>query len=135
MSQVIDGTGLTPNDVLAIEALVEPWTNACVGRDWDSLLGMCTDDIVFQPPNEPSVAGRDVRRWLDNFPVIKAMAWHIDNVEGVGHLACASGWVKMTLEMDGQQLVFDGKYTDVFRRQPDGTWRFALVIWNSNTAA
>jgi hypothetical protein len=23
------------------------------------------------------------------------------------------------------------KYADVFRRQPDGTWRFALVVWNA----
>lgn len=135
MSQVIDGAGLTPNDVVAIRALVEPWTRACVQRDWDSLLGICTDDIVFLPPSEPAVGGGGVRPWLDRFPAIKAMAWDIDHVEGAGHLACARGWVRMTLEVSGQQLAFDGKYTDVFRKQPDGSWRFALVIWNSNNAA
>jgi len=135
MSQVIDGTGLTPNDEVAIEALVEPWIDACVRRDWDKLLGMCTDDVVFLPPNEPAVPDSGVRGWLDTFPAIKAMAWHIDHLEGTAHLACARGWVKMTLDVSGQQVVFDGKYTDLLRRQPDGTWRFALVMWNSNSAA
>jgi ketosteroid isomerase-like protein len=135
MSQVIDGTGLTADDVIAIRALVEPWTTACVKRDWDSLLDMCTDDVVFQPPNEPIVEGAAARSWLDRFPTIKAMAWDIEHVEGAGQLAWARGWVRMTLEVSGQQVGFDGKYTDLFRKGSDGTWRFALVVWNSNTAA
>ncbi len=135
MSLVIDGIGLAPSDASAIRALVEPWTKACVERNWDRLLSMCTDDIIFLPPNEPSAQGGAVRPWLEIFPTIKAMAWDIDHLEGAGQLACARGWVRMTLEVSGQQLSFDGKYTDVFRKQPDGTWRFALVIWNSNEAA
>ena len=135
MSQVIDGTGLTADDVAAIRGTIEPWRNACVRRDWDGLLGMCTDDIVFLPPDEPTVEGGVVRRWLDNFPAIKAMSLDIDRVEGTGHLACVRGSVRMTLEVSGQQLAFDGKYTDLFRKQPDGTWRFALVMWNSNKPA
>jgi ketosteroid isomerase-like protein len=96
---------------------------------------MCTDDMVFLPPDEPTVEGGVVRRWLDNFPAIKAMSLDIDRVEGTGHLACVRGSVRMTLEVSGQQLAFDGKYTDLFRKQPDGTWRFALVMWNSNKPA
>ena len=30
-------------------------------------------------------------------------------------------------------LAFDGKYIDVFRKQPDGSWRFAQVMWSANT--
>ena len=135
MSQVIDGTGLTADDVAAIRGTIEPWTNACVRRDWDGLLRMCTDDIVFLPPDEPVVEGGGVRRWLDNFPAIKAMSLDIDHVEGAGHLAFVRGRVRMTLEVSGQQLAFDGKYIDLFRKQPNGTWRFAQVMWNSNKAA
>ena len=63
------------------------------------------------------------------------MAFDIDHLEGVGHLACLRGWVKMTLDVSGQQVLFNGKYTDVCRKQPDGTWRFALVMWSSNEPA
>jgi ketosteroid isomerase-like protein len=132
MSYVIDGAGLTPTDVAAIRAMIEPWTNACVGRDWDRLLALCTEDVTFLPPNEATVQGPGVHRWLENFPTIKAMAIEIDHIEGAAQLACLRGAVKMTLDISGQEVLFNGKYTDLFRKQPDGTWRFALVIWNSN---
>jgi len=135
MSQIIDPTGLMADDVAAIRGTIEPWTNACVRRDWDRLLSMCTDDVVFLPPNEPAVEGGGVRAWLDNFPTIIAMSLDMERVEGAGQLACVRGWVKMTLEISGQQLAFDGKYIDVLRKQPDGMWRFAQVMWNANTAA
>jgi len=135
MSQVIDGTGLTADDVVAIRGTFEAWRDACVRRDWDALLGMCTDDIVFLPPGESPVEGAGVRAWLDNFPVIKAMSLDIDRIEGAGHLAGVRGLVRMTLEVSGQQLEFDGKYTDLFRKQPNGRWFYALVMWNSNTPA
>jgi ketosteroid isomerase-like protein len=32
----------------------------------------------------------------------------------------------------GEQLLDSGKYLAVFRRQPDGAWRWATDIWNSD---
>jgi ketosteroid isomerase-like protein len=135
MSLVIDGTGLTADDVAAIRGMIEPWIDACVQRDWDRLLAMCTDDIVFLPPNEPPVETARARSWLDNFPTIKAMSIEMEHIEGAGQLACVRGWVKMALEISAQQVAFDGKYIDVFRKQPDGQWRFAQVMWSANKAA
>ena len=39
----------TQSALAALKDLIEPWTNACLTRDWDALLGMCTADIVFMP--------------------------------------------------------------------------------------
>jgi ketosteroid isomerase-like protein len=60
MSLVIDGTGLAPTDASAIRAMVEPWTKACVERNWDRLLSMCTDDIIFldSAPRQRGGCGR-----------------------------------------------------------------------------
>ena len=91
MSQVIDGTGLTADDVVAIRGTFEAWRDACVRRDWDALLGMCTDDIVFLPPGESTVEGAGVRGWLDNFPIIKAMSLDIDRIEGIGSRVSGGG--------------------------------------------
>ena len=135
MSQIIDWTGLTADDVAAIRGTIEPWTTACLQRDWDRLLDLCTDDIMFLPPNEPPVEPARARAWLDNFPTIKALSIEMEHVEGAGPVAYARGSVKMTLDISGQEVAFDGKYLDVFRKQPDGRWRFAQVIWNSSTGA
>lgn len=119
----------------AIPELVEPWTRACLARDWDALLGMCTDDVVFSPPNEPLVEGQAVRPWLENFPPMTSMAWDIEHLESAGDLAWLRGPVRMTFDVAGQSVAFDGKFTDVCRQTPDGTWRFAVVMWSSNEAA
>ncbi len=78
---------LSDQDVNAIRDIIDPWNRACLNRDWDALLSMCTDDMVFMPPNEPRVAGDALRPWLDAFPVIKEMSWGIDLLEGRGDLA------------------------------------------------
>ena len=56
MSQKTSEQALSDTDVAAIRATIEPWTKACLERDWDTVLAMCTDDIVFLPPNEPIIA-------------------------------------------------------------------------------
>jgi uncharacterized protein (TIGR02246 family) len=33
----------------------------------------------------------------------------------------------------GDQLLDSGKYLAVFRRQPDGTWRWVTDMWNSDS--
>jgi ketosteroid isomerase-like protein len=33
----------------------------------------------------------------------------------------------------GEQLLDSGKYLAVFRRQPDGTWRWVTDMWNSDS--
>jgi len=91
--------------------------------------------MIFLPPNEPAVQGSDVRSWLDRLPTIRAMASDLDHIEGAFGLAYLRGWVKLTLDVSGQEVLFNGKFTDVCRKQVDGTWRFALSIWNSNEAA
>ena len=135
MSLTAAETTSTRSAASAIAELVEPWTRACLARDWDALLGFCTDDVVFSPPNEPSVEGQAVRPWLENFPPTTSMSWNIEHLEGDGDLAWLRGPVSMTVDVGGQGVAFDGKYTDVCRRGPDGTWRFAVVMWSSNEPA
>jgi ketosteroid isomerase-like protein len=117
-----------------VRDLIEPWTRACLQRDWDALLSMCNDDIIFLPPGAPAVTGEAVRPWLDTFPNIREMAWSVTKIDQDGDTAWLHGPVTQTLEIDGQTVRFDGKYTDVMRRGRDGGWRFSIIIWNSNQA-
>lgn len=115
-----------------ISQMIEPWNRACLERDWDALLGMCTDDVVFMPHGEPQVEGDAVRPWLDAFPEIKAMTWSIEHLEAAGDLAVLRGPVKQTLVIDGEAQQVDAKFCDLARREGDGRWRIATVIWNAN---
>ena len=136
MSLTAAETTPTRSAASAIPELVEPWTRACLARDWDALLGLCTEDVAFSPPNEPLLEGQAAARaYLENFPPITSMAWDIDHLESDGDLAWLRGPVRMTVDVAGQSVAFDGKYTDVCRQTSDGTWRFAVVMWSSNEAA
>ncbi len=135
METTATGAQLQPDDAAQIRAFVAPWTQACLDRDWDAMLAMCTDDVVFSPPGEPKVSGAGARTWLDAFPVIKEMNWGFDKIEVSGDLATGVGWGEMTVEIDGQDVAMSFKFADIFRRGDDGSWRFAHVIWNENEPA
>lgn len=116
----------------AVQDLVQPWNQAILDRDWDEMLSMCTEDIMFMPHGEPPVTGDDVMPWLDSFPTVKAMSWDVASLEAAGDIAFVRGSVQQTLEMDDGDYEVDGKYCDLVRRESDGQWRFAVIIWNEN---
>jgi len=125
---------LTPVDVSAIKDTAKPWVEACLARDWDALLGLCTDDVVFLPPDEPIVTANHVRPWLDNYPHITRFDVEFDHVEGQDQLAIGYGHFTMTLELPGSAAptVVDGKFVDTFKKDLQGSWKYSSVTWNSN---
>lgn len=124
---------MTNSDALtAAQNIIEPWNRAAINRDWDALLSMCTEDMVFMPPGAPPVSGEAIRPWLDAFPVIRDMNWSIDYIKESGDLAYLRGPVSETLEIEGQIVEFVGKYCDVMVRGADGQWRLSLVMWSAN---
>ena len=121
---------LSEAELEVFQSLSGPWNGACISRDWDALLELCTDDIVFMPPGESSVSGEGLRPWLDAFPSIKSIEWEIESADMSGDLAVIRGPISQVLEKDGATIDFSGKYCDVLRKGDDGKWRFACVIWN-----
>ena len=117
----------------AIRATIAPWRKACLDRDWDALLAMCTSDVVFAPPGEAQVSGTELKTWLEAFPIMKAFDSTFERVDVSGDLGTATGNGTWTLDMDGQEVSASFKFADVFRKDSDGTWRYAHVIWNADT--
>jgi len=135
VDSAMPNSALAPEDVLAIYALIEPWNDAVKQKDWDAVQGMCTDDMVFMPPEGLPVQGETVRSFLEALPPVKSMWWNIEDTHGQGDLAAVWGSVKETVVIDGADVLVDGKYCDVLRKGADGKWRFAVIIWNSNVPA
>lgn len=115
-----------------VRETIQPWTRACVERDWDGLLEMCAEDVLFMPPGAVPVSGGEVRPWLDTFPTIKSMSWSASHIEEDGDTAWFHGPVEQTLEIDGREVRFVGKYACVMRRDAHRGWLRTAVIWNSN---
>ena len=124
---------ISPVDTAAIRSTIGPWTKNAVDRDWDAFLALCTEDVVFMQPDGPLVQPEAARQWLESYPIIKRFDFDFDQIEGQGDLAYGRGWYRMTVEIDGKPAEVDGKFVDIFRRDPNGVWKYAVVIWNSNT--
>jgi len=93
------------------------------------------------PPNAPSIQGREgiQKFWggfLDAYQVrIDVVA---DEVEGRGDLAYGRGHFTLdgTAKAKGGALLHDrGKFLEILRRQPDGTWRYAVDMYSSDLPA
>jgi ketosteroid isomerase-like protein len=125
---------LTSQDLATLRGLVDEWVRNCLNANWDKMASLLTDDVVFLPPNEPIVQGRNaVRSWFNNFPPIKAFAATLEDAEGRGDLAEARGTFRLNLEPSpGQQIEMTGKWVALYRKQPNGSWLCALDIWNTD---
>lgn len=118
------------DDASAIRGTIAPWCKAALDRNWDALLAMCTSDVVFAPPGEPGVSGNKLRPWLEAFPVMKEVNFSFDQIDVSGELATGVGRGGWTLDINGQNVSATFKFADVFKRGPQGSWRYANVIWN-----
>jgi ketosteroid isomerase-like protein len=118
------------DDAAAIRATSTPWSNAGLDRNWDAMLSLCTDDVVFAPPGEPSVPAGKLKAWLEGFPVMKQFSFTFDRIDVSGNLATGVGRGTWTLNLNGRDVSATFKFADVFRRGSDGKWRYAHVIWN-----
>ena len=125
-------SSITAQDIAAIRSTRDPWVKACIDRNWDKLLGLCSKDIVFLPPDAPAASGsKACREYLESYPDIKKFKFDFDDISGAGNHASARGHFDMVVNMDGSDVKLVGKFVDTFRK--DGKeWRYTAVIWNTD---
>jgi ketosteroid isomerase-like protein len=133
MAEITIGT-LGTEDIAAIRAVTDDWARLVVAREYDSLVARYTEDAVVMPPHQPAVHGRKaIREWCSEFPGLTAASFDIEEIDGRGDLAYVRGSYRMTIEARGAEAVEDvGKYIEIRKKQPDGSWLIAADIFNSD---
>jgi ketosteroid isomerase-like protein len=105
-------------------------------KDWDAYVR--TDyvaDAVVMPPNMPAVQGWDA---IKAYIVAENTSLHFEvkmlEIEGRGDLAFVRGTYSMTfVAPNGSGPTQDtGKYIEIWRKQPDGSWKVIRDIFNSD---
>lgn len=129
---------LSDEDKASVKAVDEEWARAAKAGDGQAIAALYTTDAVLLPPGEPIVKGEAAKKYWVDFGNGYAGPTELNTmtVEGAGDVATAIGTYKMTMtekKPGAKPLPTDeGKYIEVLKRQPDGSWKIAYDIWNPN---
>lgn len=129
--------GLSTHDIGAIRGFYEAFTECLLARDFERILTLYSDDAIVMPPNHAEISGHvAIREWMESFPKVTRGEYFVDEIEGGSDLAYVRGRYAMMLRMGNDQASIEdrGKYIEVRRRQPDGSWRLWRDIFNSDLA-
>ena len=128
---------LTAADQAAIRATDTAFGTAAGAGDAAGAAAVYLPDARLMPPNAPTVNGRDgiQRFWGGLFDAYRVrITVTSDEIEGSGDLAYARGHytLDLTPKAGGPPAHDEGKFLEILRRKPDGTWGYAVDMYSSD---
>ena len=124
------------HDVERLTELRDKYEQAENAGDVDTIMDLCSDDIVFMPPEAPPVSGPEAVRtffeeFLDAFEV--SIELNRDAISVDDALAYEWGTVSGSATgPDGQSQTINNTYLITYERDADGSWKQSKNIWNTN---
>ncbi|MFQ5817187.1 MAG: YybH family protein, partial [Terriglobia bacterium] len=134
-----------PVDIAAEKAAIEQaerdWLEATNKKGEEGAAGYASfaaEDAVWLPPNAGRIDGRDSVRAFA-LPYTQAqefsVTWGATRVEvsAAGDLAYSMGTYAYSLkDAEGNAVSDEGKRVSIWKKQPDGTWKVVIGIFNSD---
>jgi ketosteroid isomerase-like protein len=126
-------------DMAAIEKLQQKDIDVTLSQDPKGLLDIWTEDAVrFNPGNPPAVGKQAIQAENDKaraeVPGFKVLSYAAEykNTQIEDGMACEWGEHKAQYKLSPETpaVGMDIKAFHVLRRQTDGSWKFAVIIWN-----
>jgi uncharacterized protein (TIGR02246 family) len=124
--------GLSAEDEAAVRDLGTKFAQAATAGDANAMAAMYTPDATLLPDGEPAVQGDGVKSYWTGFAKNFSGRFELNttSVEGRGDLAYAVGTARLTPK--GAPKPMEGKWVTVQKKQPDGSWKVVVDIWNMN---
>jgi ketosteroid isomerase-like protein len=120
-----------------IAAYHNRYIQAALSSDIASLVSLCSDNIVFMPPNETSIFGKsELQEWHEDYflhfrvaslsetdrEVIVLDGWAVERWDYLVTISPLNG---------ADRIRDEGRFLIVWRREEDGAWKMAKVMFNS----
>ena len=133
----VAGPAKHAEDAVAIERITKDWSTAWHAGDWAGVVALYTDDAVLMPENQPAVIGKEAIRSLyrsvfNEFTFTGSGATQEVEVAGDWGFFRSTYTMVATPKAGGEPIEDVGKWLVIVRRQPDGSWKIARLIANSD---
>jgi len=125
-------------DEAAIRAQDEQWSATAGKNDLDGTLAFYADDAVLLPPNAPIASDpKSIRAaWAGMLGPNSAVSWKVSKAEAskAGDIAYIYGTYQLSIKdpKGGPGVNDAGKMVEIWKKQPDGKWKCAVDIFNSD---
>jgi ketosteroid isomerase-like protein len=125
-------------DEAAIRAADVAFSKAVEAKQLDAAVANYADDAVAMFVNAPMLTTKEaIRKSFSEFFVMPglAMKWQVTKVEAArsGDFGYTVGTYEMTMnDAKGKTITDHGKYTTVWRKQSDGSWKAVVDISNTD---
>ena len=129
-------TTTTGADETVLRKLDDEWSKAVGAKDVEKTMSYYADDALMMPPNIPTLAGKQSIRTLWKSLLEApgfAGGWKATKVEVSGNLSYVTGTYEITETDDsGKPMTDKGKYVEVWKKQPDGSWKSVAHMFSSD---
>lgn len=123
-----------------IDSLGRQWEEAANRGEVERIMEIYAPDAVILPPGGPVIEGSETIRELfrqefERFDT--KLAFTTQEIEVDGDMAFRRGryvW-RGTPRLSGQTVETTNKFLEVWRRQPDGSWKISVDMWNPGEPA
>ncbi len=139
-----DATSTTQQDASATqqdadlrETLLPDYLERINSNDLDTVMAGFTDDVVFQAPHGPEVAGKAaLREWIGGYLAAFDTQWVKTSqdmiVSGDYAIERYAYQSTDTSKADGAVHTDEGKGLIVYHKERDGVWRVTRDAWSTN---
>jgi ketosteroid isomerase-like protein len=124
---------VTSNTRQALIQFQERWLNLELTGRSEELLGLCTDDVVWFPPERKPLVGKlAVKAYLESARYTKIVSIELSDLflKYSTDLAIKRANFKTTIVIDGQHVVIQGTHLWTLIRAVDAVdWRISNLVW------
>jgi len=128
-------------DAAAVEKADADWSAAAQAKQTDAWVAFYGDDAVVLPPNEEMATSKDaIGKTITDLLALPGLSvsWQTTKAEAArsGDLAYTYGTYELTSnDAKGRPRVDHGKYSEVWKKQADGSWKCIVDMWSSDLPA
>lgn len=125
-------------DAAVVQKADADWSAAAQEHNADRWVAFYADDAVVLPPNDKMATSKDaIHKTITDLLALPGLSvsWQTTKAEAArsGDLAYTYGTYELTSnDARGRPTTDHGKYSEVWKKQADGSWKCIVDMWSSD---